>query len=55
MTRKRYVKILMAAGVTRNVANTNCETVQRVGWSYKRFYDEVMSAVVEPVMRGNEG
>lgn len=54
MTRKKYIKMLMAAGVARNTANNNCKTIRHVKWSYQRFYDEVMNHIVEPVMRGKE-
>ena len=47
MTRKRYVKILMCLGIDRNIANKNAEAIQSIGWSYRRFYDEVMTPVLE--------
>lgn len=34
MTRKRFVKLLMALGYSRNWANTRAEQARRVGYSY---------------------
>lgn len=47
MTRKRYIKLLMSSGVHRNTANHNALTVQRVGWSYQRFYDDLMGVILK--------
>ena len=47
MTRKRYVKLLMAAGVKRNVANRNAEFLRGLSWSYRKIYDEIMKTVLE--------
>ena len=46
MTRKRYVKILMSHGIDRDTANRNASAVRYLGWSYQRFYDELMTLVV---------
>ena len=48
MTRKRYVKLLMGAGVHRNTANRNAAMARRVELPYQRFYDEIMSSVLYP-------
>ena len=47
MTRKRYTKLLMAAGVERNTANRNAAYLRKIGWSYQRIYDEIMKDVLE--------
>lgn len=39
MTRKRYVKLLMAHGVSRNVANLCAQEVVEEGVSYQEDYD----------------
>lgn len=38
MTRKRYIKLLMALGITRNLANIMAETCQGTGKSYAAEY-----------------
>ena len=47
MTRKRFIRILMARGISRNIANKNTEVLRDIGWSYQRFYDAIMVPIVE--------
>lgn len=46
MTRKRYVKIMLSYGISRNAANKEAMIAQRVGYSYQQFHDEVMMVVL---------
>lgn len=46
MTKKRFIKLLMAVGVERNSAVNSCAVTRRIGCSYQQFYDEVMKPVL---------
>lgn len=39
MTRKRFVRLLMARGLTRNYANSFAIICRETGWSYETFYE----------------
>ena len=42
MTRKRYIKLLMAEGYSRNLANAYAWTANLDGISYQQSYDKLM-------------
>ena len=43
MTRKRYIKLLMAQGVSRNEAQAYAREVVAEGISYQQDYDEIIA------------
>ena len=61
MTRKRYVKLLMSMGYSRNTANAMAQKVQVMGKTYQKTYDgvvalqelyEALIGTVEPIVDG---
>ena len=47
MTRKRFVKLLISYGIKRNVANKTAHTARYCNMSYRKFFGEIVTPVVE--------
>ena len=49
MTRKRFIKLLMATGRPRNDAVKIAEVVPKFGWSYAQVHRAVFGAIAQSV------